>query len=209
MKKILLLLITVSSLSAVAQEKWNLNVRPRVNFSNASFKNTITNYSSKLNADAAFGLGVEVESVLNINKNKWALTLEPTYHYAKAEETVDHDGYVGGKLTSVLDYKVLELPLGVRHYMFLNENSKLHLDAQFSVNFNLDSHLTRKRADGSEISSLKLKNKSNFALGFGYKYKNKYGAQLKYSFARNIMSEYVYWDAKYNTLSFILSYNLL
>ena len=70
MKKILLLLITVCSLSAVAQEKWNLNVRPRVNFSNASFKNTITNYSSKLNADAAFGLGVEVESVLNINKNK-------------------------------------------------------------------------------------------------------------------------------------------
>ena len=208
MKKFFFLLLSVVSLYSVAQEKAiNLNVRPRVNLANFEFENSGVGYSEKMNAKTALGLGVELEFVMPRSKNKWALTLEPTYTYAKADKT-SYNKAMGDDINSVVDYKALEIPLGARHYMFLNEKSKFFVDAQFSINFTMGSSLVRTYRP-EQSNTLKLGSRPNALVGFGYKYNNKYGAQLRYSFAKSITGDYLNWTSNYKTLSLILSYNLL
>ena len=76
-----------------------------------------TNFGTKL----GFSVGIEAEFILPFNNNKWALLIEPTYQYFNTKkETPD--------LTSEINYSSIEIPIGVRHYMFINQKSKIFIN---------------------------------------------------------------------------------
>ena len=155
------------------------------------------------------GFGLEAEYVFPCNKNKWSIIVEPTYLDYKSETRTVADNIVGGTVVTTVDYQGIELPMGVRHHMYINNKSHLFLNAQYVMTINMKSSVEFKRDDNSGLNSLNLISKSNLAFGFGYNYNNKYGVEIRYFTNRDITGGYLYWLSKYQNTSFILSYNFL
>ncbi|KIA90526.1 outer membrane beta-barrel protein [Kaistella jeonii] len=186
----------------------NLNIRPRVNFSSLKLANPYLQTTFDVKSAVTAGIGLEAEFVFPFNKNKWAIIFEPTYQSYKAEQETDAGFLIGGRLKTKVDYKSLELPIGLRHYMFLDDHSILFVNVQAVFDLNLNSSIDFSRNDDSPFNSLKLKSSPNVAVGTGYNYNKKYAVEARYNFKRNITSESYLWESDYTTFSLILSYNL-
>ncbi|PKF74916.1 PorT family protein [Chryseobacterium sp. PMSZPI] len=184
---------------------FHLNVRPGVNFSSLSL-NAIHTNDAKIDFGnyTSFRIGLEFEYVLPFNKNKWALFTEPTYQYYKGNvEAIENEGsYFENKYNITADYKSIELPIGVRHYFFLNDRSKIFINAAYLLDFSMNSSIEFKHSN-LEISAV-----SNFIFGAGYKYNDKFSAEVRVGTSRNLLRNYVYLSSDYTSVSFILGYTL-
>ena len=189
---------------------FHLTLRPRLNNSSLSIQNSVlsdrdTDFGKKL----GFGFGVEAEFILPFNKNKWAILIEPTYQSFKEESTRDKvDRLVGGKLISEVKYNSIEIPVGLRHYFFLTNNSKIFINTSFIFELGSKSSIKIKRADHSIVHSLDIRPQMNFAFGLGYKLNDKYSLEMRHQTSRNILAQYSSWNGDYKTVSVILGYSL-
>lgn len=191
-----------------SRDPFNLTFRPRLNSSSLSIQNMVsstrdTDFGNKL----GFGIGVEAEFIMPFNKNKWSIIIEPTYQYFKSKKTTELDAVSGGLLIAETNYKSIEIPMGLRHYFFLTNESKIFIDIAYIIDINKSSSIEFTRGDGSSISSLESKSRSNIAIGVGYKYKD-YSIQLRYHTNRDILSNYPYWNSDYKNISLIFGYTL-
>ncbi|HEY9008572.1 MAG TPA: outer membrane beta-barrel protein [Ohtaekwangia sp.] len=176
---------------------FNLTVRAGINSSSltlSSAYNSIenTNFSRK----QSFRSGIELEFILPFNKNKWSIIIEPSYQHYKNETTINSQ-------TVKADYRVLELPIGARHYFFLNERNKLFINASFIYSYDGNSKLDFKTSEDIDISS-----DDNLAFGVGYKFGNRYSIELRQQTNRNIARGYVFWGSAYNTTSLIIGFSI-
>ncbi|MCT2560977.1 PorT family protein [Chryseobacterium herbae] len=192
--------------SSKKKNLFHLSIRPGISFS--SFETSIMSNlrfdDTKFGNKSTFRIGTEVEYVLPFNKNKWAIFAEPTYQYYKNETvaTLYSGTYNETKMKASVDYKSIDLPIGIRHYLFLNDESKIFINAAYSLNFNINSSVTY------ENNVWKIKSANNFAFGAGYKYKNKYSAEFRVGTSRDLLRDHLLLDANYKTVSVILGYTL-
>ncbi len=191
------------------RDLFNLTFRPGLNYSSLEIKNSVS--GSK---DTDFGnnigirFGIEAEFILPFNKNKWGIIIEPTYQYYKSEQSNESSGVSGGILVSKVDYRSIELPVGVRYYFYLNDKSKLFINVSYVFDFPFNSSIKFVRNDGSVLSELEIKSRRNLALGVGYKYKDRYSIEIRYNTNREILSDYSYWNSKYNSININLGLSL-
>ena len=191
------------------KDVFNLTLRPRLNNSSLSIQNNTSGYTdTDFGNNLGFGFGIEAEFILPFNKNKWAILAEPTYQNFKATKTTDAEHVSGGKLISEIDYSSIEIPLSVRYYLFLNNNSKLFINASYVIDVNFNSTIKFKRADNSEFGSNDVESGNNVALGVGYKFNDKYSLEMRYQTDREILEDYVFWSSDFKSLSIILGYTL-
>jgi hypothetical protein len=190
--------------------KFNLNIRPRVNFQSLDFSNSRTNENYTMGSKTTFGVGLEAEFILPINKNKWSIIMEPTYQYYKTEKITDDNFYSSGAfIKTYVDYKSIELPIGIRHYMYLNDKSKLFINAQLILDYSMNSTIKFMWNDNHEYRNLKIESYENYAFGVGYNYNNKYAVEARLLTDRNLFSKYYdSWTSKYSNFSLIFSYNI-
>ena len=180
---------------------FNLNIRPGLNSSSLSIDNSLSN-----NRDVDFGnelsfrLGLEAEFTLPFNRNKWSAIVEPSYQYYKSEAKLPTQNVE-------VDYKSIEFAVGVRHYMFLNENSKIFLNGSLVLGFAKDSKIDYARTDPSNVD-LDISSGNNLAFGVGYKQNNKYSIELRYLTKRQVLDDYVAWNSDYKTVSVIFGYSI-
>lgn len=191
------------------KDLFNLTFRPGINYSSLEIRNSIID-----SRDIDFGynigarFGMEAEFILPFNKNKWGIIIEPTYQYFKSEQSSETSNISGGILVSKVDYKSIELPVGVRHYFYLNDNSKLFTNISSVMDFARNSTIEFFRQDNSMLSSLEIKSRQAIALGIGYKFKDKYGFEMRYSTSRNLLGNYIAWNSDYRTISLVFGYSL-
>lgn len=185
---------------------YHLNIRPGINFS--SFETTHHYNFESMNTDfgpyTSFRLGLELEYILPFNKNKWAIFIEPNYQYYKSsKDIIENEGTLFEyKYNAKIDYKSIEIPLGIRHYLFLNDRSKIFLNAAYAVGINLNSSLKFNREE------LEVASAYNFVFGAGYKYNDKFSAEVRVGTSRNLLRNYISIDSDYKTVSLILGYTL-
>jgi len=193
------------------KSQMNLNLRLGVNNTSLLIHNPTSSLLSntKFKNKEVFRIGVELEYILPFNKNKWGITIEPTYQYYKSRKITYFNTGFNSKHISDVSYKSIEIPLGVRYYMFLNENSKFFINGQYVYNFSTNSKIDFSRGNGANIGSVEIKPISNIAFGVGYNYKSKYAIEIRVQTPREILISYKYWSSEYKTVSFILSYNFL
>ena len=146
-----------------------------------------------------FRIGLEAEFILPFHNDKWGILVEPTYQSFISEK----DG-IG--LDTEVNYRSLEVPFGVRHYMFLKEDSKLFVNALVVMDFDFKSTFEFNRQGA--LSSLDIKPGTNLALGFGFNYNNRYSAEIRYYAPRDLLTNYGAWASDYDTLGLILGYTL-
>jgi hypothetical protein len=168
------------------KDLFNLTIRPRLNSSSLESNYRNTNIKNEL----GFGFGIEAEIILPFNKNKWSFIIEPTYQSFIVEESTRN---------VIINYSSIEFHAGARHYFFLNDNSKIFINASLIYDSNLND---------SQINSLEINTSFNMAFGLGYKYNDKYSIELRYQTPRHLLSSYSNWIADYKTLSIVFGYSI-
>ncbi|RAV30218.1 outer membrane beta-barrel protein [Sinomicrobium soli] len=188
---------------------FNLSVRPRIFSGSLRMDNgALSNGKMDFGSRTGFALGLEAEFVLPFNKNKWALVLEPTYQEYKADKTQETSNVSGGILRAEMEYTSLEIPLGIRHYFFLNDQSRLFVNAFYITDIKMDGSLEFKRADDSVYNTLEVEGRQNLALGLGYKFRDRYSVEIRFQTAREVLGDYLSWNSDYQKIEFILGYTL-
>jgi hypothetical protein len=190
--------------------KFNLAVRPGLNFySPLEITKTLSNEGAP--SKTGFRIGVEAEIVLPFNRGKWSVVAEPTfslYNNKTAVRTTNGNLYN----INVENYSFISIPLSVRHYMFINDTSKIFINAGINL-------LTLKTSsakdfpvdyDGYVFDRLKLSSSQAFKsalFGIGYNYKNKYIIEARYNTGMNLFEEKGA-EANLKYASIILGYNI-
>jgi hypothetical protein len=154
-------------------------------------------------------LGVELEYVFGFNNKKWAIIIEPIYSSYKTNKDITYSTATIPPLADQgidVEHTSFDLLAGVRHYMFLNEKSKLFINVSAKVvTFSSDSKM-----DFEKTKDIDLKTDNYFGFGFGYNYKNRFSAEIRLDtpqkLFRFVSSE---TDSSYNNFSFILGVNIL
>jgi hypothetical protein len=183
---------------------WNVSIRPRVKNVSLEMENSVLSNTFNFDDEIGFGLGVEVEYILPFNNNKWGIIAEPTFSHYKADGTYTSTGLSGATTNSIdVKYSTLEIPVGLRHYFFLSDTSTIFANVSYVINLDLSSEITLQGGNTLDIS-----NRSNAAIGLGYKHNNKYSIELRYQFEREILSDYVNWTTKYSSIGLVFGYTI-
>lgn len=200
--------VVVTDLAPKKRDIFNLTLRPRVNNSNLAIKNSVTpDFNVDFGSQLGFGFGLEAEFILPFNKNKWSIAVESTYQKYEAKKTTSSTQVAGGAFTTAINYTSIDVPLSLRHYFFLTDNSKLFLNAGIVFDLSSKSNVNFTRADGSLLNSVIIDAKNNFTLGAGYKLYDKFCVEFRFQ-TRQAVSDYVYWTSRYNTSSLIIGYSV-
>jgi len=150
---------------------------------------------------------VELEYILPFNNNKWAAFLEANFQSYKSEleviKVANSQGgvFVDRKLNLVADYKMLNLPLGIRHYFYLNNSSKIFVGGELISSFVFKKvvFIDTNRPLDSDAFKLRL------GANLGYVFNDKFGLEIKYN-QTNLLQEYVNWSSKFQTISVSMTY---
>lgn len=184
---------------AESKGDFSITIRPSVRIASFSFKNAVSKTkNATFETQTLLGLGVELEYIIPFDGNKWALILEPTYQSYNPDDVYTE----AGQLVS-LNYSSIEIPFGLRYYMFLNEKSKLFANVSFLVDVVLDSELNFEMGDDLDVVS-----GSSIVIGFGYKYNKKYSAEVRYQTDRSLTVDYNAYNSKYGSFCLLLGYTL-
>ncbi len=187
---------------------FNLSIRPGVTFGSASIQ-VLGDDKITFDNKAGFRIGLEAEYIFPFNNGKWSLFIEPTYrNYTAEKESELYKDFPTMRTTTLItvEYNSIELPMGARYYMFLNNNSAFFVNAAIIVDASaLDSKINSSKEDGYDLDI-----KADAAMGFGagFKFKNKYSIEGRFNTARNI-TNYANITSSYQSFSLIAGYNFL
>ena len=190
------------------RDSFNLTLRPRFNSSSLEITSTAPNTQTPdFGNKVGFGFGLEAEYILPFNKNKWSIAIEPTYQNFKAEKTNTSSTVSGGQYTAIIDYTSIDVPVSLRHYFFLDNNSKLFINASIVFDVSSKSSIEFRRSDNTLLNSLDLSAVHNYAFGAGYKLDDKFSVELRFQ-TREVLGNYLLYNSSYTTTSIILGYSL-
>ena len=88
-------------------------------------------------------------------KNKWSIFFELGFHskYEANKKVFTGENSFGYEKTWSISYNCLDLGLGFRHYMFLNNNSKLFLNISGMYSPTLEANLQSDHNDELKLRS--------------------------------------------------------
>lgn len=190
------------------RDLFNLRIKMGVNFSSL----TVIKYGPYLKADFDYGSktslrpGLELEYILPFNKNKWSFALESYYQNFKDDQP-DNLSETTFEYASV-EYSSIDVSFGLRHYFFLNDNSKIFLTGSYVAGIPLSTQFSSKLQYQAEDTK-ELDFRFNPAVGLGFDYNNKMSLEFKYNFNTTVLDKYAFWTSEYDTFSIVLGYNLL
>ena len=188
------------------RDLFNLTVRPGITFIDLNVFCPKAGYNIDANINTqSMRFGLEAEIVFPFNKNKWSIIVEPTYQYCTYEQSPENLGY-GESGIIYVDYKSIEIPVGMRYYIFLNKSSKIFANVLYVPDFSSKSSSLQVNAYSKYF--LNVQSRGNFGYGAGYTFKNKYSIEVRYQTKRDVLHSYQVWSSNYNSISLNLGYTL-
>ncbi|ANW96435.1 hypothetical protein AXE80_09155 [Wenyingzhuangia fucanilytica] len=194
------------------RDLFNLNLKLGIDYPNAIITNNNNPQYKNVNSGKQFQIryGIEAEFIIPVMNNKWAIIIEPTYQSfkSKSTQTTNAPFVVERTFELDIDYKSIELPIGVRYYYFLNKKSKLFINASFIYDFYFkNSSINIKKTNSNSKLDIAT-TPYNLSLGIGYKYHKKVSVELRCYSTRDLTKQYLSWESNYNNLSLIVGYSL-
>lgn len=166
----------------------------------------------KFDSQIIFVPGIDFELLLPYQKNKWAIFIGANYQsYEKSTEEVELMNTNLGDLS--FEYSYIEIPMGVKHYMYLNSDLKLFLSAAYTPILHLSSNneepfIKRDNIQGDISFDREEQVSSAFILGLGCKFKNKYSIGFNYYSSKQINNSEGFSNNMDGSFSLIASYTL-
>lgn len=168
---------------------------PKINFNTTSFKTSEPfdvhyDFGSKQNISA----GLELEMPLPFNKNKFSGSLEAMFvKYNKVSD------YVRNNQNVEIDYNAVQIRSGIKYYTYLSNSSKIQLGIYYL--YSIPNH--------SNYRGFSLSSTSSYSFSLGYKLKNIYSAELKFSPSLNVLGfDGGGYSSSYNLISLQLGANI-
>ena len=185
-----------------SKSQFNFNVR--VGFNVLSFEIKTITFETK----TVSRFGLELEYIIGFNNNKWAFIIEPNYvnYSSKYNDTTER--ITDANNSAIINYRAIDLPIGLRHYVFLNKNSKLFINGVIVPNLTLKSEIRSINENVNNPLDFDGESDFNYALGLGYKYKDKFNIELRYSTARDLINQFAGIDSSLGSIAVILGYTL-
>lgn len=191
------------------EDLFHLTLRPGLNGSGLEIHNNqLAFWKTTFDNNFSFRFGIEAEVNLPFNENKWGIIVEPTYQYYKSEKSQSSSYVSGGMVVSKVNYKSIELPIGVRYYFFLNKDSKIFVNVSYVFDFANNSSFKFYRKDGSLVNEIEIKPARNVAFGLGYKYKKRYTIEARYYTNRKILVGNGVWSSQFTNFSIIFGFSI-
>jgi hypothetical protein len=175
---------------------FNVSIRP--GFLNAKLSANSIQRSRNIDFDSELGfrIGAELGFILPYNKNKWEIVVEPTFRKFKTQKTIPSH-------TVTASFNSIELPIGLRHYVFINSENKVFLNAGIVLDFGQNAKI-----EYSNGTDLEINQSSNTSFGIGFRHKDTYSLELRYQVKKGLLNEYVFWGSDYKSISLILGYTI-
>ncbi|NOU46536.1 MAG: hypothetical protein HOO86_05665 [Bacteroidales bacterium] len=183
------------------RERFHLKLAPAMNQASFVIRELYDPYTVfDYGQNTGFQLGVEAEYILPFNRNKWSLFIEPGFYSFHKEMPVKNG-------ISRVRLNIIEFPVGMRYYLFLNRNTKLYANLLFipGANIHLNTAIETKYKYYSSI--LDVNELYNFGGGLGITYK-KLNAEFRYYTNRDFLQRDINYYTEYNRMAFILGYRL-
>jgi len=175
---------------------FKVSIRPGLNSSSLDVSANNTVFDNK----KSFRIGTELEVIMPFNKGKWSFTIEPTYR--DYQMNIGSSPFLSGQSDRLkVDYTSVEISIGARHSFYLTNNSKLFMSGYLLNDLSLNSTVN---APGV----LEVKPFSNFAIGLGYKIKDKISMEFRYDLSRELFrSNFI--TSEFKNISVIFGYTIL
>lgn len=178
---------------------YNLNAIAGMNFSditmNFDLENAILDDSYDLEKKSSITFAAELEIRLPLNNYKNSIFTG-----------IGYQSYESAKDDFEFKYNSVEFHLGLRHYMFLAENSKLLIELSGAFDIVNNSEIKVPPTSGVNLSEVSTS--PNISFGVGYKYQ-KFGIIARYSLERDLLKLDQNISAKQSKIGLLLSYNIL
>lgn len=198
---------TVKNLNA-AQNKANYNLKINGGGQLASLSiikndNTAFDFDDKITV----GIGFEFEYFFAFSNNKWALYTNPYLSSYKNEGTDNV------RFNWFADFTYLDIPLGVRYYMYLNNKSRLFLNLACSYSLKLGesnisfTYINPPFSTNDDVKEYNNSNTYNINTGVGYSF-GRYSAELRYNFKRSVLKNFHTLAADYSNIGVVVGYKL-
>ena len=165
--------------------------------------------SVDMGTQTSFRIAAEIEYLLPFNNNKWALFLEPGYQSFSATEDVIIDSQNQNlNQTLSVNYNYIDVPFGLRHYMYLNDKNKLFISAGLS--FTLDMSNSSFDYEGNlGVPDSKINSSANLVFGFGYNFNQKVSIEARVNTARNITRDEAFLNSDFSSSGIVFAYYFL
>lgn len=186
--------------------EFNLALSAGLAYSSLSISNDVRTYVNT-DFDKKFinSFSLELEYILPFNNGKWGVELSPAYQSYHSEKQDDFKH-------TIIDFESIDLALGIKHYLFLNDKAKFFVDCYINslLNYRIDSKIGYKVNTTNDFSYLNMTEvyNTNFIFGAGFEYKNFF-VELRYYTPQNLISRYASWNSRYEKISFNIGYKIL
>ncbi|MEM6685470.1 MAG: hypothetical protein AAF617_06705 [Bacteroidota bacterium] len=144
--------------------------------------------------------GVELTYVLPFNKNKWAVFIAPNYSSYEGEGSFFD---LAVQRAFKLEYSAIQIPIGFKHYMFLNDTSKISLSAAVLI----DALLNAEGSGNVTIEKDGFQTSAGFALGVGFSYDN-YSIEARYLPSRQLLENNASSNIELDQFSITIGYTI-
>ncbi len=171
---------------------YHLNLTPGVDFAQMNVEGSTRQVIARFDRKANFRMGAELEMVLPFNKNKWAVTVEPTFQSYKSVLSAKQK----------VNYKSIEVPLGLRHYFYFKPDRTLFINAAVVFDFPLQYDVQLSTTDfGRKDAGI------NGAAGLGFRLK-RFSLEGRYYIVRTSLFGGSGYFFDYQKTSVIVGYRL-
>ncbi|WP_159947505.1 porin family protein [Polaribacter septentrionalilitoris] len=186
--------------------QFNLSLNANVNL--LGFSISELGFSASFNNKLALSLGVEAEYVLGFNNNKWAIVINPNYlSYSSMYDDLT-DRITKADNSATINYSTIDVPIGIRHYIYLNDKSKFFVNTFLVSNFTMKSEIRSIGTNVNKPLNYDIETDMNYAFGVGYKYNNKFSIELRTYTARDLLNQFASKESSFNSTSVILGYTI-
>ncbi|WP_430412594.1 hypothetical protein [Kordia sp.] len=149
--------------------------------------------------------GFDLEFALPFNKNKWAAFFAPYYQSFEGEGEVSSESSpLFIPRTYEIKYAAIQMPIGIRHYMYVNDISRLFLNAGVVM----DIPLTTEISGELGLVEENFKTSVGGVFGIGYNYKDYY-VEARIITSRELLEKTSGSSLSLSHFSFSLGYQFL
>lgn len=185
----------------------HLILKTGISFNNVKVTNTVNgDRNIDFGSGSDFRFGFEAELLLPFKNNKWSVFLEPTFHSYTNSASRFEPNVIGETLNAEITYQSIELPLGIRHTIFLTSKVQLFLNAAFIFDFSRDNIVTFTRKDGSLLSEIKnIEIPTNLFFGVGTRVFDRLSLEARVYSRRGILGNFV----NYSNTAIVVGFRVL
>ncbi len=186
-------------------EKWfQLSAFVGLNRSKMKYSDYIATWKNT-DFDPKFGakLGLDFTFIMPFNHNKWTIFFAPGYMYYDSDAIYYQNTIIKEAKNARFSGKFIELPIGVRYYMFFNSTSRISLSLAYVRDISINSFVDFEIGNDYDAGPT-----SYFSPGIGYHYGKRLNFWVTYQSRNHFITIANNVNPRLKTVTLCLGYTL-